>query len=182
MMIVCILSRPKWMKFLLKINIICNGDGDEDANTFLFGIYSTHPYSFIALLSLIFFFISFVKIIMAALNGRQLNQQKKINAKQNLSIFDGRYGIFRTKCDLFFYGWIFCFTILFNESAFNEWRNGASYQRTKVRDSNSKWRSPILNKAQALSVYNVTNANKIQPSPCFFFIGYTELLNTTTTN
>lgn len=166
MMIVCILSRPKWMKFLLKINIICNGD-DDDANTFLFGIYSTHPYSFIALLSLIFFYL----VCKNNYGGvkRKATQPKKMNAKQNLSIFDGRYEIFRTKCELFFYGWIFYFTMLFNESAFNEWRNGASYQRTKVRDSNSKWRSPILNKAQALSVYNVTNANKIQPSPCFFF-------------
>lgn len=51
-------------------------------------------------------------------------------------------------------------------------------KKTEVRDSNSKWRSLILNKAQALSVYVYiyeTNANKIQPS--FFLLNFS---NTTT--
>lgn len=51
-------------------------------------------------------------------------------------------------------------------------------KKTEVRDSNSKWRSLIFNKAQALSVYVYiyiceTNANIIQSS--FLF---TELFRT----
>lgn len=85
-----VLSRLKWMEFLLKINIICNGDDDDDddANTFLFGIYSTHPYSFIALLSSIFFFISFGKKLWR----RNSTMEKKM-CEANFGKFDGRHEI-----------------------------------------------------------------------------------------
>lgn len=52
-------------------------------------------------------------------------------------------------------------------------------KKTEVRDSNSKWRSLILNKAQALSVYVYIYMKQMQTkfSQVFFLLNF---LNTTT--